>query len=69
MEREGYSVRKSSAVHVIRGYEIGTVIAVCGIRMKYNRTFELYTDEEIEQNRRRICINCNYIEFKEQGKL
>lgn len=65
--REGFSIRKSSVIHIITGYEPGTVATKCGKTLTYSRRFELYTDAEIEENRSRICASCNYSEYKEQG--
>jgi hypothetical protein len=47
--REGFSIRKSSVVHIITGYEPGTVATKCGKTLTYSRRFELYTDAEIEE--------------------
>lgn len=67
--REGFSVSADSVVHVILGEAPGKMLTLCGRRLSYTRYFELYTDEEIEQNRKRICSDCNYHEYKEQGLI
>lgn len=67
--REGFSVDSRSVVHVIYAEEVGNIVTLCGRRLRYSKRFELYTDDEIEQNRKRICTDCNYTEFKEQGLI